>query len=471
MRLRSSIVVVLLSALTLVACSSSKSSSSGSSSSSSAASSGSAAPSSASSSATSAAPSGGLTASFRGVTPTTIKLGIVTVDYTCIKQFVDYNFGNQPEIDQVFINELNAQGGVLGRKIVPVFKSYCPIGNTQALTLCTSFTEDDKVFAVLGVFIDFTGDAQLCLSRDHQTIHIGHELLQQWISQAPPGLLMTPDITAERRTTVLMNLLKTQGTLTGKKVATLADQDSAASVASVVKPALDAMGIAQGSSAVLTIPPSGDTSASLAQLQSFTEKWKGEGVNAVFLGGLNVSSKAYVFAIKAAMPNVLLLTDGESAAQEAGQDATAAKVTPNPYSGMLTANGQTDEEQFESANVQQCVKEYQSGGGTQQVVGPTQLQPGPDGKRAEVWEAVRDFCGELQMFTEIAEKAGPDLTNATWTQAVNNYGEIKLAASVYASLHTGKYDADDGFRLVTFDPTEGAKGDWRSLTPIQDASK
>jgi hypothetical protein len=405
------------------------------------------------------------------VTPTTIKLGIVTVDYTCIKQFVDYNFGNQPEIDQIFINELNAQGGVDGRKIVPVFKSYCPIGNTQALTLCTSFTEDDKVFAVLGVFIDFTGDAQLCLSRDHQTIHIGHELLQQWISQAPPGLLLTPDITAERRTTVLMNLLKAKGTLTGMKVATLADQGSAASVAAVVKPALSAMGIAQGSSAILNIPTSGDTSTSLAQLQSFTEKWKGEGVNAIFLGGLNVSSKAYVFAIKAAMPNVLLLTDGESSAQEAGQDATAAKVTPNPYAGMLTANGQTDEEQFESANVQQCVKEYVSGGGTQPVVGPTQLVPGPDGKRALVWEAVRDFCGELQMFTEIAEKAGPDLTNATWTAAVNNYGEIKLAASVYASVHTGKYDADDGFRLVSFDPTEGAKGDWKPLTPIEDASQ
>jgi len=109
MRLRTSVVLVLLFTLTLVACSSSKSSLSSSSSSSSSSAAPSSASSASSSSVTSAAPSGGLTASFRGVTPTTIKLGIVTVDYTCIKQFVDYNFGNQPEIDQIFINELNAE--------------------------------------------------------------------------------------------------------------------------------------------------------------------------------------------------------------------------------------------------------------------------------------------------------------------------------------------------------------------------
>ena len=100
-----------------------------------------------------------LTASFRGVTATSIKLGIVTIDYTCIKQFVNFNYGNQPAIDQVFINDLNAHGGILGRTIVPVYKSYCPIGNTTALAACTSFTEDDKVFAVLGRLYDNTGDA------------------------------------------------------------------------------------------------------------------------------------------------------------------------------------------------------------------------------------------------------------------------------------------------------------------------
>ena len=409
-----------------------------------------------------------LTASFRGVTPTTIKLGIVTIDYSCIAQFVNFTYGNQPAIDQVFINDLNAHGGILGRTIVPVYKSYCPIGNTTALAACTSFTEDDKVFAVLGRLYDNTGDAELCVSRDHQTIHIGHQLSQAWIDQAPPALLMSPDVSAERRATVLLNLVKANGTLTGKKVATLTDTDTAGTVTKVIKPALDAMGLAQGSPAVVTIIGS-DTSAAQSQLDSFIEKWKGEGVNAIVLAGQYVPAKQFVEKIRRGMPDVLLLADGADSAQGGAQDESAAGVKPNPYDGLITATGLSDHETWVSAQEQACVKTYETGSG-QQVIGPDQLQPGPDGKSVQVWLAVLDFCDELGIFRQIATKAGPDLTNASWTAAADGFGEIKLVTP-FASIRAGKYDADDAFHLSAFDETIGKKGDFRPLTPIQDASK
>jgi hypothetical protein len=415
---------------------------------------------------TSVAPA--LTASFRGVTATTIKLGIVTIDYTCIKQFVNYNFGDQPAIDTVMINDLNAHGGILGRSVVPVFKSYCPIGNTGALQVCTSFTEDAKVFAVLGLLYDNTGDADLCISRDHQTIYIGHQLNRQWIDQSPPALMLSPDVAAERRATVLLNLIRANGTLTGKKVATFTDLDTAGTVAKVIKPALDAMGLAQGSPAVVTIIGS-DTSAAQSQLDSFVEKWKAEGVDALVLAGNFVPAKQFVEKIRAGMPNVLLLTDGSESAQGGAQDETASGRKPNPYDGLLTATGLSDHETWVTAQEQGCVKIYEAGSG-QTVIGPDQLQPGPDGKVALVWQAVRDFCDELGMFQQIASKAGPDLTNATWTQAAANFGEIKLVTP-FASVHAGKYDADNAFRLAAFDSTLGNKGDFRPLTQIQDASK
>ena len=67
--------------------------------------------------------------------------------------------------------------------------------------------EDDKVFAVLGVFIDFTGQGILCLTREHDVIHIGHELDQPWIDESPPGILLTPDTTNEGAAGVLLYLL------------------------------------------------------------------------------------------------------------------------------------------------------------------------------------------------------------------------------------------------------------------------
>src|SRR4051812_41819375 len=184
-----------------------------------------------------------LTASFRGVTPTSIKVGIVMIDYDSIKQFIDFTRSDQQKIAQTFVDDINANGGILGRKIEPVYKSYSPIGNAKALEVCTGYTEDDKVFAVLGVFIDDSGDAQLCLTRDHETIHIGHELRRQWIDEAPPGLLVTPDISAERRVEVLLNLMKQEGTLKGKTVAILADQETKKAADEVIKPGLEDQGV------------------------------------------------------------------------------------------------------------------------------------------------------------------------------------------------------------------------------------
>jgi len=411
-----------------------------------------------------------LTASFRGVTADSIKIGIVIIDYKTIADFVDFTRGDQQKIAQSFVDDINANGGVLGRKIVPVYKTYKPIGNQDTLAICTALTQDEKVFAVLGVFIDFSGDSQLCLTRDHQTIHIGHELKQQWISEAPPGLLLTPDITAERRVNVVMNLIKQKGTLAGKKVAILADPDSKASADSVIKTGLTGLGLQQGSEAVINVGGSTDTSQAQAQLDSFIEKWKGEGVNALFMAGANVSSKQFVEKIKKAFPNMLLLTDFPSGVHEAAQDEVKAKKNPNPYEGAITAEGETSSEHYKSPAVKKCVATWEKASGTT-VVGPDDLKPGPDGKRAEIYIAVEDFCGELAMFKTIAEKAGANLTNATWVDTVNKFGSISLVSTNIASLHTGKYDADDAFRLEAFDSSIAPNGDWKPLTELADASK
>ena len=74
-----------------------------------------------------------LTASFRGVTADSIKIGIMIVDYSKIAFAVDFNRGDQQEIVQIFIDDINANGGILGRKIVPVYKIYNPITNVRAL--------------------------------------------------------------------------------------------------------------------------------------------------------------------------------------------------------------------------------------------------------------------------------------------------------------------------------------------------
>lgn len=420
---------------------------------------------------TTAGGGGERTDSFRGVTADAIKVGIVLVDYDAIAFAVDFNRGDQEAIARVFVDAINAQGGVGGRRIEPVFVEYPPIPGQEPspLAVCTQLTEDEQVFAVLGVFIDFTGEGQLCLTREHETVHIGHELEQRWIDEAPPGLLLTPDTTKEGRANVLLEVLAQEGTLDGRTVAVVGDQDAQPRVEDLVVPGLEDMGVATGSTAILSISGE-DTSAAQSQLDGFIERWKDEDVDTVFLAGNLVSSKQFVEKIKQEMPDVLLVTDNAAVLGEA-QDLTAAGADPNPYAGMLTAEGMTRAERWDdpSPALARCIDVYEEATG-EEIVHPRDIAPGPDGKKAEIAIAVEDFCGELEMFRQIAEKAGPNLTNDTWVEAVNGFGEIELVTTPQASLCEGKYAAADDARLVEFDPSIGESGDWKPLGEIIDAS-
>jgi ABC-type branched-subunit amino acid transport system substrate-binding protein len=405
-----------------------------------------------------------------GVTAGEVKFAVALVDFGCIREFVDEIRVDQEETYQAFVDEVNDRGMLGNRKLVAVYKKYCPIpgSNPSTLTVCTAATEDDDVFAVLGTFYDTTGDAQLCVTEEHERVLITHGLSQRWIDDAPPGLLLTPDITAERRIAVIMDLLESEGLLDGRTVAVLSERTTADRVQDTVAPALAGMGVERGSDGVLTITGS-DTSAAQAQLESFIEKWKSEGIDALVLVGETVQAKQFVEKIKQQLPDVLLVADGTSALSQA-QDYVEAGIEPNPYDGFVTAEGETGEEHARGPEAKECHEIYERQTG-KRVPGPNEVVPGPGGKRLDVYGAVGDACVEVLMFATIAQAVGAELNNEGWTRTVNGLGDVRIMSTKYASLHEGKYDADDTYRLVAFDPTIPESGDWRGVTPVRDVAE
>ena len=246
-----------------------------------------------------------------GVTATQIKLGVSLIDYKCIESYVDSIYSDQETMWGYYIKNINDHGGINGRQIVPVFREICPVQSAGALAACTSFTEDDHVFAVIGSLYDTSGDAQLCIAKNHKTPLITDSLTQEMIDKAPPAYLITPNITADRQLKVVMSLVKSHHILDGKKVAVLTETDATARVDSVVEPTLKAIGVQEGSRAVLSISGT-DTTAARTQLQSFIEKWKTEHVNALILVGAGASSKQFINDVKAAIPDMTLVADTTS---------------------------------------------------------------------------------------------------------------------------------------------------------------
>ncbi|HEY2429443.1 MAG TPA: ABC transporter substrate-binding protein [Acidimicrobiales bacterium] len=412
--------------------------------------------------------SGGGAGLATGVTATTVKVGVALVDFSCIQQFVDQIRVNQDKVYQAYFDDVNAHGGIAGRQIVPDYRSYCPLTSAAALTLCTQFTEDDHVFAVMANFEDFSGDAQTCVARDHKTPLLTFDLTQAIMSQSPPGMIIFPGTNAERVDSILISLLQKQHTLAGKKIAILGQTTSQGAVTSTIEPALKRIGANQGSTAILSITGT-DTSAAQAQLDSFIERWKSEKVNALYVAGLEVAAQQFIEKLRQQLPNVLLVVDINTVLTYAQEEQTTGHK-PNPYEGMITAAGPTTVEYNRSANWKYCADIYQKETGKPAPDGE-QVIPGPNGKTLDTYGSINDACQLVSVFHDIAARVGKNLTIPNWIHTVDTYGPIaNRGGGQYASLRTGHYDIDDSFRLESYDSTIGAKGDWKSLTPLENVS-
>jgi Periplasmic binding protein len=400
-----------------------------------------------------------------GVTDSQIKLGVTLIDYKCIpKSFVDSIYVNQPQAYNAFIDNINEKGGINGRKIVPVFKYICPLQPAAAVAACTGLTDDSKVFAVVGSMYDPTGDAQLCVAKQHKTVLITDGLSQDMINQAPPALLITPGITSDRQLKVVMSLVKSQHVLDHKTVAVLTETSATERVKTVVQPALASMGVKQGSEAVLSISDA-DTTAAQAQLDSFIEKWKTEHVNALILVGAAASSKQFVDKVKAEIPDMQLVADTTSV-EQGGQDDVMAGVKPNPYDGIITAEGRIGLEHSKTKNYTYCKQIFEKQTGIK-IPLPNVVVKLPNGQQNNIYGNAEDACSYVTMFQDIATRVGKNLNNTNWTNTVNNFGPVRVMNTDFASLHTGKYDADDTYGLVAFDPSIKPDGDWRHVTPTE----
>jgi hypothetical protein len=402
-----------------------------------------------------------------GVTATTIKLGIAMVDFDCIKAFVDEARPKQQAAYQAFVDDINEHGGISGRTIVPVYKTVCPIGTTEGLAACTSFSDDSNVFAVIGEFGQITNDVPLCVTKQHNRPLITYGLSQEMIDKAPPGLLVTPDILPDRRVKVIVSLLKSRHTLDGKKVAVLADSNAQQRVDAIIKPALSAMGLEQGSPGILTITGA-DTTAAQSQLDSFIERWKTQHVDALILAGSAVESKAFVEKVRAAFPSITIVADS-TGILTFGQDEQKAHVDPNPYTGMITAEGRTGLQHTKTAHFKMCTAIFEKKTGIL-VPLPTKVIKLRDGRQNAIYTESEDACALVTMFKLIATRVGKNLNNANWIAAVDHFGTIDIPSTDFASLHAGKYDADDTYGLVSYDPTIGDAGDWKQLTPVVNVS-
>lgn len=125
------------------------------------------------------------------------------------------------EVAKAIISDINARGGVAGRKIVPAFYDFPTSGepNAQAQAACVRWTEDRPVFAVVNGMAGVVADETLtaCLAqRQTPLLQIGPVIRPRSVySRYAPYLYAPAEPTLERLVPVWMQLAAANGYFDG----------------------------------------------------------------------------------------------------------------------------------------------------------------------------------------------------------------------------------------------------------------
>ncbi len=382
-----------------------------------------------------------LTASYRGVTEDSIKIGVVMLDTETLFENtgVLLNWGDNQAQYQSAIDAINEAGGILGRMIEPVFVPVDPLSPTGYEEACVKLTQDDEVFAVVG-FVR-PADSALCYAETGDTPFIGYlsDLTSDVVARSELPII-TSNALPERLDKALVSVVADAGELDGKTIAIIGNTEGGNTI---VNDALEEAGF-EAVSQTVTAAPTDDAVADAAEFDIVVQKWISEGVDFVFdtagldrlLAAANRAGFEATFATST--PSILSLSRFDSGATEAEVARTLVVAEP-PVEVLL-------EQGHEATTV--CVDRWNENHPDEQAV----LFP-QEGELDNLVRIARS-CQQIGTFALIAERAGPELTTESFAAAVADIGSFEIAMLPFASLGADKYDANDVVSLYRWDATK-----------------
>lgn len=401
-------------------------------------------------------------ASWTGVTAETIRIGVVWSDLDELRELglVDINYGDIPLVWQTLIDEINAQGGVLGRNLEMVFDQYNPVDSSSVDEMCGRLTEDNEVFAVVGSLAGPALEGVLCIIETQETIMVGGTHRPDLLDRARAPWIST-EWNQERRFRALLDLYEDQGLLEGRLALLDDHREHNGLTTDTVLPALDALG--KELALELTGTAEGaDELALESQIAVFAELLRSDGVETLLIVQSAIALGLPLIREAGFEGTILTIDGGSYLAGLGGFD----ERDPSIYAGAYGPTAFGSEQVWAMESTQRCVDTFTNANPDIEVMPSDQV---PDGDPA--WASVLlPACRFLDLFTMAAEAAGPDLTPTTFEQAAHQLGSFELPGQPFNSIAPGKLDADDGMGLGVFDPSLGTVGGLAEIVPYASAT-
>ena len=386
-----------------------------------------------------------LPASFQGVSPTSIKVGVVVPDFDALTARGINNYHGSAETTfQPFIDDINASGGIFGRQIEPVYVGFDFLAPETQQEACVRLAEDEEVFIVL---YGFLSDNNVCLTDVHNVMVMTEGFQTAELREASGDTLWINLNAADDAASAIMGIVLAQeGYLDGKTIGILTSREGTPGRS--LEAALSELGI--GSTLILLESDGTDQAAIDAEMAIVAERFRTEGVDFVFdlIGGgwshdglINqgfVAETAFI-SLDAALNGVTdaATLDGALTVAQPSlvttwlEDAEFEEICKDP---ILAANPDLAD-QFATV--------------------PADGEESPDNPNWSFPTFVA--CNQMRLFKALGEIAGADLTNDSFKAALDDLGEFDLVGFGQASFRSeDKWDGLDEFTIQEYNAEAAA---------------
>lgn len=365
-----------------------------------------------------------------GVTEDSIKVGVTYLDVEAIAEVVDIDQGDYEAAYSVLFDDINADGGIHGRMVEPVFAPVNPIGTESAEVACVSLTEDEEVFLAMGFF---RTDEPACYLETHETALIGGYMTNDLL-----GRIGVPwfsrDIGEDFHGDAIRRFA--DAGILGDNLGVFAISTEAGLMEDVALPALEEAGVEPLETAVLDAPPD-DLTAQNAAVGVLAERFESSGVDQVLIigsGGLTWANGVQSLGYR---PQLLVTDKGAVDAFTAspGVDLALLEDAIGASADVPPADA------YDTPELQDCLAVQEAAG--YPSPDPATLAPEDRGEVAAAFVS----CGNVALFRAIVEGAGEELNYGTLQQSGEQLGEFTVPGTP-DPYHFGPPPAADGDPVV-----------------------
>jgi substrate-binding family protein len=333
----------------------------------------------------------------------------------------DKEYGQQINAIHLYVNQINAAGGINGRRINPIIVSFDPTNSAEMRSLCEQWTQGSPAaFAVIDGIGTWEGDNQLCVTQEgHTPLISAWSTITDWTELGSPYLWWT-GADAAPVFKALVNWGVSSGRLGGGKKVGVVVSDQAADQAALNQYLMGDLKSAGITPQVYTVSAALDESATTSSdAQLAVERMKAAGIQSVipllpenaffpYLGAENA---------QAFFPQ-LLLSDYQSTIEVAlGLIPVPYEKALNEQEGVTTETlGGFDDARPESQGgydpgVRSCYQTWHKAH-PKPIKGTTSFYIEEQGP-------IQAWCSSIRLFAEAATNAGKDLNRRTFVEAMS----------------------------------------------------